>query len=97
MSIIYRQHGIGFEWDERKAHSNVTKHGVTFEEATEAFFDPYCQYGDASTYDEQRDFVIGYSESTRLLLVVHVERGSRIRIISARLATVQERKQYEEA
>lgn len=97
MDIIYRLQGVEFEWDESKARSNVKKHGVTFEEAAEAFFDPFYQEGDASIDEEQRDFIIGYSLSQRLLLVVYTERGERMRIISARPATRHERKLYEEA
>jgi uncharacterized DUF497 family protein len=70
---------------------------VTFEEAAEVFFDPFYQTGDASANNEQRDFMIGYSLSERLLLVVYVERRERIRIISARVATRAERKLYEQA
>jgi uncharacterized DUF497 family protein len=69
---------------------------VTFEEATEVFFDPFYQTGDASANNEQRDFIIGYSLSERLLLVVYVERRQRIRIISARVTTRTERKLYEQ-
>jgi uncharacterized DUF497 family protein len=97
MDVLYRLQSLEFEWDEEKARGNVDKHGVTFEEAAEAFFDPFHQSGDASTADEQRDFVIGYSLSLRLLLVVHTERGRRMRLISARPATRSERKLYEEA
>lgn len=96
MDIIYRLQGVEFEWDEDKAKSNIRKHGVTFEEAAEVFFDPFYQRGDASMDDEQRDFIIGYSLSQRLLLVVYTERGERTRIISARPATRSERKLYEE-
>ncbi len=97
MNIVYRIQGIEFEWDENKALSNIEKHSVKFEEAAEVFFDPFYQMGDATTNDEQRDFIIGYSLSQRLLLVVYVERGQRTRIISARLATRTERKLYEQA
>jgi uncharacterized DUF497 family protein len=96
MDIVYRLQDIEFEWDETKARSNKKKHGVTFAEAAEAFFDPFYQEGDASVDNEQRDFIIGYSLSQRLLLVVYVERDKRTRIISARLATRSERKSYEE-
>jgi uncharacterized DUF497 family protein len=96
MDIVYRLQDIEFEWDETKARSNTKKHGVTFAEAAEAFFDPFYQEGDASVDNEQRDFIIGYSLSQHLLLVVYVERGERTRIISARLATRSERKSYEE-
>jgi uncharacterized DUF497 family protein len=97
MEVRYRLQSIEFEWDTDKANSNIDKHGVTFEEAAEAFFDPFYQSGDASTDDEQRDFILGYSLSQRLLLVVYTERGERMRIISARPATRHERALYEGA
>lgn len=97
MNIVYRLQGVEFEWNENKAQSNIEKHDVTFEEAAEVFFDPFYQVGDATANNEQRDFIIGYSLSQRLLLVVYVERGKRSRIISARPATRTERKLYEES
>jgi hypothetical protein len=97
MDSVYRLQGIEFEWDENKARSNIEKHGVTFEEAAEVFFDPFYQTGDATANNEQRDLIIGYSLAQRLLLVVYVERGRRTRIISARPATRAERKLYEQA
>jgi uncharacterized protein len=93
---IYRLQGVEFEWDQNKARSNLKKHGIAFEEAAEAFFDPFYQTGDASSDEEQRDFIIGYSLSQRLLLVVYTERGVRNRIVSARPATPTEKKVYEE-
>ena len=97
MDIIYQLQGVEFEWDEEKARSNIANHGVTFEEAAEVFFDPFYQSGDATPADvhEQRDFVLGYSVAQRLLLVVSTERRERTRIISVRLATRAERKEYE--
>jgi uncharacterized DUF497 family protein len=97
MNVVYRLQGVEFEWDGNKALSNFEKHGVTFEEAAEVFFDPFYQTGDASANNEQRDFMIGYSLSERLLLVVYIERRERIRIISARVTTRTERKLYEQA
>jgi uncharacterized DUF497 family protein len=97
LDIVYRLQGVEFEWDENKARHNIEKHGVTFEEAAEVFFDPFHQEGDASINEEQRDFIIGYSLVQRLLLVVYTERGERTRLISARLATRPERKLYEES
>ncbi|MEB3182185.1 MAG: BrnT family toxin [Nostocaceae cyanobacterium] len=97
MNILYRLQGVEFEWNENKAKSNIEKHGVTFEEAAEVFFDPFYQTGDATANDEQRDFILGYSLSQRLLLVVYIERDKRSRIISARLATRTERKLYEQS
>lgn len=97
MEIIYRLQGVEFEWNENKANSNIRKHGVTFAEAAEVFFDPFYQAGDASIDDEERKFIIGYSLSERILLVVYIERGEYTRIISARRATRHERKLYENA
>jgi hypothetical protein len=95
MDKVYRLQGVDFEWDTNKAESNLEKHGVSFEEAAEVFFDPFYQEGDATANDEPRDFILGYSLSQRLLLVVYVERSLRIRIISSRPATRNERKLYE--
>ncbi len=101
MNVVYQLQGVEFEWDSNKAQSNLEKHGVSFEEATEAFFDPFYQQGEATpkniSNNEQREFILGYSLQQRLLLVVYVERGKRNRIISARPATRIERKLYEQA
>lgn len=99
MDIVYRLNGIVFEWDAEKAHLNLEKHGVAFEEAAEVFFDPFYKAGDATPSDvaEQRDFLLGYSARLRLILVVHTERGPRTRIISARPATRAEKRVYESA
>ena len=87
-----------FEWDDAKAAANLRKHGVSFDEATEVFSDPYALVDkDAEhSYDEERLFVIGYS-AARLLFVVFAERrGYVIRIIPARPPTRAERRSYEE-
>ena len=97
MNVTFTLQGINFEWNRRKAQLNLKKHGVSFEEAAEVFFDPFYQHGDASTRGEEREFVLGYSTRQRLLLVVHIRRAERFRIISARPATREERRQYEEA
>lgn len=97
MDILYSFQGLTFEWNTSKAKSNLQKHGVNFEEAAEAFFDPFFQTGDASATGEQREFIIGYTFSQQLLLVVYVDRQNRTRIISALLASRAERKLYEEA
>jgi uncharacterized DUF497 family protein len=89
---------VRFERDDEKAQANVEKHGVTFGEATEVFYDPNVLEGedDVHSYDEARFFIIGYS-SNSLLFVVFAERhGDIIRIISARGPTPTERRLYEE-
>ena len=87
-----------FEWDNNKALSNISKHGVSFEEASTVLADflsvtiPDPLYSE----NEERLVTIGQSERQRLLVVVHAERGDVIRLISARQATVRERKRYGE-
>lgn len=96
MDVIYCLQGSEFEWDENKAQSNRQKHGVTFEEAAEVFFDPLYATGDASVLGESRAYIIGYNFASSLLLIIYAERGQRTRIISARPATRAERKLYEQ-
>jgi uncharacterized DUF497 family protein len=83
-----------YEWDTDKDTSNQAKHGVSFLEAATALQDPRAVYVDASRGDEQRFAAIGMSTGARVLFVVHVERGERDRIVSARLATPSEHDLY---
>ena len=83
-----------FEWDSEKAISNLKKHSVSFPEAATVFADPFAVYLDDGS-GIGRMVVIGMSLRERLLYVVHVDRGERNRIISARLATAAERAVYE--
>lgn len=90
---------LRFEWDDAKAAANVQKHGVSFEEARTVFSNPLaCIFDDEahSTDEEKREIIIGHSLSNRLLLVCFTERANVVRIISARVATRKERKDYEE-
>jgi uncharacterized DUF497 family protein len=90
---------LDFEWDERKARSNLAKHGVSFEEAATIFGDPLSLTipDPAHSQAENRFIIIGQSHQRKLLVVVHTERGDNIRVISARRASKRERKAYEEA
>ncbi len=89
-----------FEWDKAKELSNVSKHGVTFEQASYVFADPYALslYDDAHSDSENRWIMLGRSLGKTLLLVVHTFRDDNdvelVRIISARRATKQEKKIY---
>lgn len=84
-----------FVWNARKAAANLTKHGVSFEEASTAFDDELGAYFPDSLH-EDRFILIGYSRRQRLLYVVHAEvTPDAIRIISARKATRHERTRYE--
>jgi hypothetical protein len=89
---------MNFEWDRRKAVSNARKHGVTFEEATTALRDPLSATARDPDHSvvESRFVTLGVSSDGRLLVVSHTERENSVRIISARLATKDERKIYEE-
>jgi len=86
-----------FEWDFKKAKTNIEKHGVSFEEASTAFRDPLSLTIDDPLHsrDEERWVLIGMSYNNHLLVIVHTERRNNIRIISARKATKKERKYYE--
>ncbi len=88
-----------FEWDPAKATINIRKHGVSFDEAVTVFKDPLAFIFDDITHSEQehREIIIGMSTLRRMILVCFVERLENIvRIISARPATRQEIKDYEE-
>jgi len=87
-----------FEWDPRKAASNLTKHGVSFVEAVTVFRDPQARIvpDPRHSVGEERLAILGQSERGRLLSVMFTERGTRIRLISARKATRRERNDYEE-
>jgi uncharacterized DUF497 family protein len=97
MDLYFLYHGQRFVWDTEKASGNVSKHGISFEAACQVFFDPFIRIEDASTSEEQREAAIGLTEDWTLLFVVHMLReGDTIRIISARPATAQERRFYED-
>ena len=90
---------LNFEWDEEKAKANLKKHRVSFDEATIVLIDSFSiTIPDPDhSVDEQRYIDIGSSDNGRVLVVVYTERGSNIRIISCRKATLSERKRYEES
>ena len=88
---------LQFEWDDDNAASNLEKPGVSFEEAGTVFRAPFALIFDdeAHSIEEQREIIIGHSTRNRLLLVCFTERGDKLRIFSARLATRKERQDYE--
>ena len=87
-----------FEWDLNKAQLNISKHGVTFEEATTIFGDPLSLTSSDpdNSQDETRFVSIGVSTDSKTIVVVHTDREDATRIISARLATKRERESYEQ-
>lgn len=86
-----------FEWNERKP-ARMRKHGVTFREAATVFGDPLAiTFADPDhSIDEQRYLTFGVSRFSRLVVVSHVDRGERVRIISARPMTRGEKRIHEE-
>jgi uncharacterized protein len=96
-------HVYDFEWDSRKALSNIKKHGISFEQAALVFLDPLAitVFDETHSSNEERWMTLGLNTNGDLLVVSHTylqtdEDSSLIRIISARLATKQESKAYSE-
>ena len=89
---------LEFEWDNAKAKRNIKKHGVSFEEAMTVFADPLSLtiHDPEHSDEEDRYVILGESKRQRLLVVVFTDRDDRIRIITASVASRQERKNYEE-
>ena len=98
MDLRYTLQGIEFAWDSTKATANLSKHRVNFETACEAFFDPFiCPLDQQKHEGETRDVFIGMTLRWNVLYVVYTLRQNDVfRIISARPATPEERRQYEE-
>jgi uncharacterized DUF497 family protein len=89
---------LHFEWDDEKAAVNVSKHGISFEEAKSVFRDERAKLINDPDHsdDEDRFVLLGLSATLRLLVVCHCYRDEKhvIRIISARKATAKESKSY---
>jgi uncharacterized DUF497 family protein len=92
-----------FEWDEDKNQSNITKHGIDFQQAKRVFKDPnVLTYEDARfNYQEIREISVGQlllttQQKIIIAVVVHTDRDGRVRLISARKASKRERKIYEQ-
>ena len=87
-----------FEWNSDKAEANRRKHDVSSSEASTVFADPLAMLmaDPDQALGEERYLVLGTSASGRLLVVSHAERPPRTRLISARPATRNERRQHEQ-
>ena len=85
-----------YEWDAAKSRANLAKHGIDFADAVAVFEDDLAlTRPDSDSRGEPRFVTLGIDGFGRLLVVVYTERDARIRLISARLATKQERNSYE--
>ena len=88
---------VHFTWDNRKAASNLRKHGVSFEAATFVFDDPRrLEDADVFARGEYRNVIVAAVQSFVLTVIYTEPEEGLIRIISARLATPTERKAYEQ-
>ncbi len=88
-----------FEWNHHKARTNLQKHGIDFVEAATIFSDPMARIFSDEDHpiDERREIIIGHSMRKKLLVVCFAEtENERIRVISARIATKREKRDYEE-
>jgi uncharacterized DUF497 family protein len=92
--VATTEHG-DFEWDDEKAAFNEKKHGVTFVEAA-TVFDDVDFLVNVDPRDSARFIAVGFSSAARVLVVVHATRAERIRLISARRATLPEERLYAE-
>jgi uncharacterized DUF497 family protein len=91
---------ITFTWDNNKNSANMQKHGISFDEAKSVFYDDNARlmHDPDHSGDEERFLILGLSKKINILVVCHCyrENDEIIRIISARKATKNEKKQYEE-
>ena len=85
-----------FEWDPEKARRNLSKHGVSFEDAATAFADPLSitRFDPDHSDDEDRFLLLGATHAGHLVVVAHTDRHDSIPIISARTASRRERRTY---
>jgi uncharacterized protein len=84
-----------FEWDENKGIENVRKHGIRFEVAQGAFDDPFARFAeDKGNYGECRYRLIGEVDFIVLVVVYTLRGDEAIRLISARIATRAEKREY---
>ena len=96
MDLLSQLAGQVFVWDSDRAANNFRRHAVRFEQARECFLDPLAHYDDASLPEEASHICIGLTTNIMLLCTVHlVLKGDVIRILSARLAVLAERRRYE--
>ncbi len=87
---------MAYQWDKNKSARNLRKHGIDFADAVSVFSDDLAITIPDERFDEERFITVGLDALGRVLVVVYTWRGQKIRLISARPATRQERRQYEE-
>ena len=85
-----------FQYDPKKAATNLKKHGVSFADAEGVFLDPLAIHQtDPDAEGEERFIAIGLGSAGGTLVVIYTLRGEDIRLISARRATRREVRNYD--
>lgn len=85
---------LEFDWDEGKAERNLAKHNLSFEDATQAFENPYlAKKDDRRDYGEDRFVMLGQLDG-RTVVIAYTNRDGKIRLISARKANSREQEIY---
>jgi hypothetical protein len=84
---------LEFDWDEDKRRKNIQKHRIDFVEACKIFLNDTVDIEDTSSSGERRFISIGQTQGL-ILAVVFTYRNDRIRIISARKASKNEKRIY---
>ena len=85
----------GFEWDDAKNAANLSKHGISFEEAATIWDGPVVAGQDDTHHSEVREISFGLVRGATVVCVVHTERDGKTRIISARKATRREKRDFD--
>lgn len=89
---------MGYEWDEKKNQTNIKKHGIGFETASKIFDGPVLTWLDVrKDYGESRWISIGRVGGQLIVAVAYTDRNNNIRLISARVASKNERRRFENA
>lgn len=98
LELYVKRMELRFEWDPSKDALNQEKHGVSFEEASSVFGDPFSTTipDPDHSEDEFRFLTLGFSVLNRLIVVIHTDRAESVRLITARAATPKERRSYEQ-
>lgn len=95
----YESGGMFFEWDDEKNRKNIQKHGVTFKNATKVFRDPNRFEKPDIWHSDYEERYLSIGLVKKIIVVIHTARGEdgkTIRLISARIATREERRLYYE-
>ena len=88
---------MNYEWNLNKNKSNLEKHGISFEEASQIFKNNVLTWTDnRKDYNETREISIGLLDEEIVIVVVHTDRNDITRIISARTANKKERILFDE-